>query len=103
MSRLRAKIYKEAKIGLCFSRYQVEWIGREGLATETHCEYLQQFCRHFYKGITKLVDRAMRKEDSSPQGQIIAEILQHLHACSSSVKVAAILPILSNSLFPVIV
>ncbi|KAL7638639.1 UNVERIFIED_CONTAM: hypothetical protein RMT77_011211 [Armadillidium vulgare] len=70
-----------------YHTYQVEWIGREGLATETHGEYLQQFCRHFYKGITKLVDRAMRKEDSSPQGQIIAEILQHLHACNNSVQV----------------
>lgn len=29
----------------------------------------------------------MRKEDSSPQGQIVTEILQHLHACHNSVKV----------------
>lgn len=29
----------------------------------------------------------MRKEDSSAQGQIITEILQHLHACNNSVKV----------------
>jgi ABC-type phosphate transport system ATPase subunit len=29
----------------------------------------------------------MRKEDSSPQGQIVTEILQHLHACNNSVKV----------------
>jgi len=42
---------------------------------------------HFYKNITKLVDRAMRKEDSSTQGQIVTEILQHLHACHNSVKV----------------
>lgn len=45
---------------------------------------------HFYKNITKLVDRAMRKEDSSPQGQIVTEILQHLHACHNSVKVGFI-------------
>lgn len=30
----------------------------------------------------------MRKEDSSPQGQIVTEILQHLHACHNSVKVS---------------
>ncbi|VVD06011.1 unnamed protein product, partial [Leptidea sinapis] len=30
---------------------------------------------------------AMRKEDSSAQGQIVTEILQHLHACNNSVKV----------------
>lgn len=35
----------------------------------------------------KLVDRAMRKEDSSAQGQIITELLQHLHACNNSVRV----------------
>jgi ABC-type long-subunit fatty acid transport system fused permease/ATPase subunit len=65
----------------------VEWIGREGLDTDTHEEYLQHFITHFYKNITKLVDRAMRKEDSSAQGQIVTEILQHLHACNNSVKV----------------
>jgi len=71
--------------GLC--RYTVEWIGREGLDPETHGEYLQHFITHFYRNIVKLVDRAMRKEDNSAQGQIITEILQHLHACNNSVKV----------------
>ena len=49
-------------------RYNVEWIGREGLAPETHEEYLNDFINHFYKNVLKLVDRAMRKEDTSPQG-----------------------------------
>lgn len=65
----------------------MEWIGREGLDTETHDEYLNHFIAHFYKNIVKLVDRAMRKEDSSAQGQIVTEILQHLHACNNSVKI----------------
>lgn len=47
----------------------------------------QNFIAHFYRNIARLVDRAMRKEDSSPQGQIVTEILQHLHACNNSVKV----------------
>lgn len=68
-------------------KYTVEWIGREGLDVETHEEYLNHFISHFYKNIVKLVDRAMRKEDSSAQGQIVTEILQHLHACNNSVKV----------------
>ncbi|XP_018333645.1 NACHT and WD repeat domain-containing protein 2 [Agrilus planipennis] len=68
-------------------KYTVEWIGREGLDPETHEEYLKNFISHFYRNITKLVDRAMRKEDSSAQGQIVTEILQHLHACNNSVKV----------------
>ncbi|XP_004923513.1 NACHT and WD repeat domain-containing protein 2 [Bombyx mori] len=68
-------------------KYTVEWIGRDGLDTETHSEYLNHFIAHFYKNIIKLVDRAMRKEDSSAQGQIVTEILQHLHACNNSVKV----------------
>ena len=33
------------------------------------------------------VDRAMRKEDTSAQGKIVTEILQHLHACKKSVEV----------------
>lgn len=70
-----------------FFRYTVEWIGREGLDTDTHGQYLNGFIAHFYKNIIKLVDRAMRKEDSSAQGQIVTEILQHLHACNNSVKV----------------
>ncbi|XP_065202628.1 NACHT and WD repeat domain-containing protein 2 isoform X2 [Planococcus citri] len=70
-----------------YQRYTVEWIGREGLDPDTHGEYLQHFITHFYKNITKLVDRAMRKEDSSAQGQIVTEILQHLHACNNSVRV----------------
>lgn len=68
-------------------KYTVEWIGREGLDIETHEEYLNHFIAHFYKNTIKLVDRAMRKEDSSAQGQIVTEILQHLHACNNSVKV----------------
>lgn len=68
-------------------RYTIEWIGREGLDPETHEEYLTHFIGHFYKNMVKLVDRAMRKEDSSAQGVIITEILQHLHACMNSVKV----------------
>ncbi|XP_053618962.1 NACHT and WD repeat domain-containing protein 2 [Plodia interpunctella] len=68
-------------------KYTVEWIGRDGLDPETHGEYLNHFITHFYKNIVKLVDRAMRKEDSSAQGQIVTEILQHLHACNNSVKV----------------
>nr|XP_018912430.1 PREDICTED: NACHT and WD repeat domain-containing protein 2 isoform X2 [Bemisia tabaci] len=80
--RLTAKIEQSN-----YQRYTVEWIGREGLDTETHEEYLNHFITHFYKNITKLVDRAMRKEDSSAQGQIVTEILQHLHACNNSVEV----------------
>ncbi|KAK5645668.1 hypothetical protein RI129_004132 [Pyrocoelia pectoralis] len=68
-------------------KYTVEWIGREGLDPETHEEYLKHFITHFYKNIVKLVDRAMRKEDSSATGQIVTEILQHLHACNNSVRV----------------
>jgi hypothetical protein len=74
---------------MLFLRCTIEWIGREGLDPDTHGEYLQNFITHFYRNIVKLVDRAMKKEDSSPQGQIITEILQHLHACNNSVKVSS--------------
>jgi len=70
-----------------YKRYTIEWIGREGLDPDTHGEYLQHFITHFYKNMVKLIDRAMRKEDSSAQGQIVTEILQHLNACNSCVEV----------------
>ena len=70
-----------------YKKYTIEWIGREGLAPETHEDYLNDFINHFYKNVLKLVDRAMRKEDISEQGKIVTEILQHLHTCRDSVKV----------------
>ena len=70
-----------------YKKYYVEWIGREGLASETHEEYLNDFINHFYKNVLKLVDRAMRKEDTSAQGKIVTEILMHQWACINSVKV----------------
>lgn len=70
-----------------YKKYHVEWIGREGLASETHEEFLNDFINHFYKNVLKLVDRAMRKVDTSAQGKIVTEILMHLNACVKSVKV----------------
>lgn len=46
----------------------------------------------------------MRKEDSSAQGQIVTEILQHLHACNNSVRVsirAEMLPHRPGYLLPI--
>ena len=87
-------IYRDEKLpkkmkehNAIYKRYNVEWIGREGLAPETHEEYLNDFINHFYKNVLKLVDRAMRKEDTSAQGKIVTELLQHLHACNNSVEV----------------
>ena len=70
-----------------FFRYEIEWIGREGLAPETHNEYLNSFINHFYKHVLKLVDRAMKKEDNSEQGKIVTELLQHLHGCKNNCDV----------------
>ena len=59
-----------------YRRYEIEWIGREGLAPETHEEYLNDFINHFYKNVLRLVDRAMKKEDTSEQGRIVSELMQ---------------------------
>lgn len=67
-------------------RYTINWTGKEGLAVKYHEEYLKEFTAHFYKHITRLVDRAMRKEDLSSQGHIVTELLQHLQAGKSSVS-----------------
>ena len=70
-----------------YKRYEIEWIGREGLAPETHEEYLNDFINHFYKNTLRLVDRAMKKEDSSEQGRIVTELMQHLHGCKNNCDV----------------
>jgi hypothetical protein len=69
-----------------YKRYTIDWLGREGLASETHEDYLTNFINHFYKNVLRLVDRAMRKEDTSKTGKIATEILQHLQTCNESVK-----------------
>ena len=38
-----------------YKRYEIEWIGREGLAPETHDAYLKEFINHFYKNVLKLI------------------------------------------------
>jgi hypothetical protein len=37
--------------------------------------------------VRRLVDRAMKKEDSSEQGRIVTELMQHLHGCKSNCDV----------------
>ena len=77
---------KMEKHNAIYKKYVVDWLGREGLAVETHEEYLSNFINHFYKNVLRLVDRAMRKEDTSKQGKIVTEILQHLQTCNESIK-----------------
>ncbi|XP_042898857.1 NACHT and WD repeat domain-containing protein 2 isoform X2 [Parasteatoda tepidariorum] len=79
--RLPAKIEASNAV-----KYTINWCGKEGLAVKYHEDYLREFTAHFYKHITRLVDRAMRKEDLSSQGHIVTEILQHLQAGKSSVS-----------------
>ena len=59
-----------------YKRYEIEWIGREGLSPDTHEDYLNDFINHFYKNVLRLVDRAMKKEDTSEQGRIVSELMQ---------------------------
>ena len=35
----------------------------------------------------RLVDRAMKREDSSEQGKIVTELMQHLHGCKNNCDV----------------
>lgn len=67
-------------------KFSIDWAENEGVELEKHSEYLKQFSQHFYKYITKLIDRAMRKEECSPNAQILTEILQHLHLCNNSIQ-----------------
>lgn len=70
-----------------YKRYEIEWIGREGLSPDTHEDYLNDFINHFFKNTLKLVDKAMKKEDNSEQGKIVNELMQHLHGCKNNCDV----------------
>ena len=71
----------ESEGGIC-RRQEINWIGREGLSEDTHKTYLSDFITHFYKNVVKLIDRAMKKEQTtSANSKLAAEILFHLHSC----------------------
>ena len=67
-------------------KFDVEWIGKEGIGPDTHREYLTEFVNHFYKSVLKLIDRAMRKEVLRGEAGPLLEILSHLHTCINSAK-----------------
>ncbi|CAG2108893.1 unnamed protein product [Medioppia subpectinata] len=81
-TRLIAKIFAPNLV-----KFTVDWNPKQGLDIEQHFEYLKEFCEHFYNNITKLVRKAMRREDRSPFGSLFNEILHHLHSCNHSVQV----------------
>lgn len=43
---------------------------------DTHKDYLETFCDHFYKSILRLVDDAVKKNDELMNDRIYADILQ---------------------------
>ena len=65
-------------------KYNVDWIGRDGLNPDTHEAYLTEFVNHFYKNIVKMIDRAMKKENINNDTPLVYEILFHLHECNRS-------------------
>ena len=77
-------IKKMEKSGGVFKRYDVDWIGRDGLNPDTHEAYLTDFVNHFYKNIIKMIERAMKKENINSDAPLVYEILHHLHECIKS-------------------
>ena len=71
-------------MSLITRRFEVEWIGKDGLGADTHAEYLTEFVNHFYKSVLKLIDRAMRKEILRSEDRALLEILSHLHTAIAS-------------------
>uniref|UniRef100_A0A0K0FUG2 NACHT domain-containing protein n=1 Tax=Strongyloides venezuelensis TaxID=75913 RepID=A0A0K0FUG2_STRVS len=59
-------------------RSTVEWIGREGLDTKFHSDYLKEFCDDFYNRITEMVKKAVQLNNKY-KSPMFVEILQHLH------------------------
>ena len=79
-------IKKMEKHGGVYKKYDVDWIGRDGLNPDTHEPYLTDFVNHFYKNIVKLIDRGMKKENLNRDDPLVYEILYHLHQCRKSAE-----------------
>ncbi|XP_071108697.1 NACHT and WD repeat domain-containing protein 2-like [Haliotis cracherodii] len=80
------KILRDEKIPKVLSasniaRFVVEWSGKDGIDSETHKDYFEQFIDHFYQNIIRLVDNAMSKHERLAGDVIYTESLQHMHAC----------------------
>ncbi|WAQ94112.1 NWD2-like protein, partial [Mya arenaria] len=68
-------------------KFKVEWGGKEGIDMETHKEYIETFCQHFYDNVLRLVDNAMDRNEKLSSNPVYVEVLQHLKACYNSCKV----------------
>ena len=73
----------EQKSGIV-KKYDIDWIGRDGLNPDTHEAYLTDFVNHFYKNVVKMIERAMKKENVNADSPIVYELLHHLHECKVS-------------------
>lgn len=67
-------------------KYNVDWIGRDGLSPDSHEAYLTDLVNHFYKNVVKLIQRGMKKESILTDSPLVHEILHHLHEGQKSVK-----------------
>ena len=56
---------KATKLIICVfpRKYNVDWIGREGLSPNSHEAYLTDLVNHFYKNVVKLIQRGVKKEN----------------------------------------
>ncbi|RWS26802.1 NACHT and WD repeat domain-containing protein 2-like protein, partial [Leptotrombidium deliense] len=69
------------------SKIAIAWNREYGLNESENQEYLNVFSQHFYRNVTKLIRRSMKKVDRSNFGKIVFEILQHSHTCNSITEV----------------
>ncbi|XP_050388645.1 NACHT and WD repeat domain-containing protein 2 [Patella vulgata] len=69
------------------ARFTVEWSGKDGIDPESHGEYFNQFCEHFYNNVVRLIDNAMAKHEKLASDPVYSEPLQHLHSCQQFCKV----------------
>ena len=66
------------KDGGITKRFEVSWIGREGLSPNTHKDYLTTLVNHFHRNVIKLIDRGVKK-DVLTGSPLALELLFHLH------------------------
>ena len=62
-----------------YMRYELEWIGREGLSPETHEDYLMEFINHFYKNVLRWA-KLINERPAVKRGRMVNKITGYLGA-----------------------
>lgn len=61
----------------------MEWTGKEGIDRDSHREYLESFCEHFYTQMVKLIDNGVASQEILSEEAIYTEVQQQANICNN--------------------